>query len=64
MARTYKDNPNKFGKRSKGRRNDRGDNRGRRWNEDDGNAFSFSAPRRTSKRIDLLTGSGESGEIR
>ncbi len=55
MARTYKDNPNKFGKRSKGSRNDRGDNRGRRWFDDDSQSFTFSAPRRTSKRIDRLT---------
>lgn len=57
MARTYKDNPNKFGKRSKGFRNDRGDNRGRRWGiEDDDVSFPFSAPRRTTLRIDQLYG--------
>jgi hypothetical protein len=45
MARTYKDNPKFRG--HKGKRSERGENRGRRWLNEDGNRRddSFRAPR-------------------
>jgi hypothetical protein len=53
MARTFKDDPSNRSRSKNGKRRDRGDNRGRRWGNDDDRAtrnFGEPKPRRRDWR--------------